>query len=64
MTKNYQVTLTAADRELREDILNRGKHSAQKRKRAQALLIADQQMTDEARAEQVGMYRLGIENLR
>jgi hypothetical protein len=33
MTKKYRVVLTAAERELLEDILNRGKNSAQKRKR-------------------------------
>jgi hypothetical protein len=34
MTKKYRVTLTAEEREPLEDILNRGKHSAGKRKRA------------------------------
>jgi transposase len=64
MAKKYRVTLRAEERELLEDILNRGKHSARKRKRAQALLLADEQMTDEAIAERVGMHRRGIENLR
>ncbi|MDR1901694.1 MAG: hypothetical protein LBQ88_05345 [Treponema sp.] len=64
MTKKYRVTLTSAERELLEDILNRGKHSARKRKQAQALMLADQQMADEAIPERAGMYRRGIENLR
>jgi transposase len=63
-SKKDPVTLTAAERELLEDILNRGKHSVQKRKRKQALLLADEQMTDEAIAERAGMHRRGIENLR
>ncbi|MDR1957766.1 MAG: hypothetical protein LBQ54_01745 [Planctomycetaceae bacterium] len=64
MPKKYLVTLTAAERKLLEDIRNRGKHSAQKRKRVQALLLADEQLTDEVLAERVGMHRRGRENLR
>jgi transposase len=64
MTKKYKVTLTAEERALLKDILNRGRHSAQKRKRAQALLLADEQMTDEAIAERAGMHRRGVEELR
>jgi hypothetical protein len=39
--KKYRVTLAEAEREQLCAIINRGKHSAQKRKRAQALLLAD-----------------------
>ncbi|GHV93627.1 hypothetical protein AGMMS50268_41300 [Spirochaetia bacterium] len=42
MTKKYRVTLTAEERKTLREILNRGKHSAQKRKRAQALLLCDE----------------------
>jgi hypothetical protein len=45
--KKYRVTLTEAEREQLTAIINRGKHSAQKRKRAQALLLAGQGYTDE-----------------
>ena len=64
MTKKYKVTLTEEERVLLKDILNRGKHSARKRKRAQALLLADEQMTDEEIAERAGMHRRGVEELR
>jgi transposase len=64
MTKKYNVTLTEEERNVLEDILNKGKHSARKRKRAQALLLADEQMSDEAIAERAGMHRRGIEEIR
>jgi transposase len=64
MTKKYRVTLTEEERALLKDILNKGKHSARKRKRAQALLLADEQMTDEVVAERAGMHRRGVEELR
>jgi hypothetical protein len=56
--------LTEAEREQLTAIINRGKYSAQKRKRAQALLLADQGYTDEVIAERVGMHRRGIEGIR
>jgi transposase len=64
MTKRYKVTLTDTEKKLLETILNRGKHGAQKRKRAQALLLAHEQMTDEEIAGRAGMHRRGIEQLR
>jgi transposase len=62
--KKYRVTLTEAEREQLTAIINRGNHSAQKRKRAQALLLADQGYTDEVIAERIGMHRRGIEGIR
>ncbi|MDR2111202.1 MAG: helix-turn-helix domain-containing protein, partial [Spirochaetaceae bacterium] len=64
MTKKYQVTLTAAEREILTGILNKGKHGARKRKRAQALVLADELLTDEEIAERTGMHRRGVEELR
>jgi transposase len=64
MTKKYQVTLTAEERDILASILNKGKHGARKRKRAQALLLADEHLTDEEIAERTGMHRRGIEELR
>ena len=62
--KKYIVTLTEDEREILKDIINRGRHSAEKRKRAQALLLADQNYTDDIIAERSGMSRRGIEQLR
>jgi transposase len=64
MTKKYMVTLTEEERKFLRGILNKGKQNAQKRKRAQALLLADDKITDEEIAERAGMHRRGIENLR
>jgi transposase len=62
--KKYPVTLTEAEREQLSSIINRGNHNAQKRKRAQALLLADKGYIDEVIAERVGMHRRGIEGIR
>jgi transposase len=62
--KKYKVTLTEGEENLLHDIINRGKHGAQKRKRAQALLLADEGCTDEQIAERAGMHCRGIEELR
>jgi hypothetical protein len=62
--KKYRVTLTKDEETLLHDIINKGKHTAQKRKRAQALLLAHEGYTDEAIAEGAGMHRRGIEGLR
>jgi transposase len=62
--KKYRVTLTEAEREQLPAIISRSKHGAQKRKRAQALLLADQGYTDGVIAERVGMHRRGVEELR
>jgi transposase len=64
MTKKHLVTLKDAEREHLCGILSRGKHNAQKYKRAKALLLADEGKTDAEIASQVGMHRRGIENLR
>jgi transposase len=64
MTKKYKVALSVEERKILAGILNKGIHGAQKRKRAQALLLADARMTDEVIAERVGMHRRGVENLR
>jgi hypothetical protein len=47
--KKYKVTLTEEEENLLHDIVNRWKHGAQKRKRAEALLLANEGYTDEAR---------------
>jgi transposase len=62
--KKYRVTLTEDEKETLHEIINKGKHGAQKRKRAQALLLADEGYTDEAAADRAGMHRRGIEELR
>jgi hypothetical protein len=41
MTKKYKVALTAEKRNILAGILNKGRHGARKRKRAQAHLQAD-----------------------
>ena len=64
MTKKYRVTLTEEERTTLREILNRGKHGAQKRKRAQALLLADEQNTDVEIAERAGIHRRGVEDIR
>jgi hypothetical protein len=62
--KKYRVTLTEAEREQLSAIINRGKHRTQKRKRVQALVLANQGYTDEAIVEQIGMHRQRIEGIR
>jgi hypothetical protein len=62
--KKYRVTLTDTERDDLSAIINRGNHSAQKRKRAQALLLADPEYTDKVIAQRVGMHRRGIEGIR
>jgi transposase len=62
--KKYIVTLTKEEKELLNDVLNKGKHGAEKRKRAQALILADQNYTDDMIAERSGLSRRGLEQLR
>jgi transposase len=62
--KKYKVTLTKDEEKLLREIIDKGKHSAGKRKRAQALLLAGEGYTDGVRADQAGMHRRGIEGLR
>jgi transposase len=62
--KTYIVTLTKDEKERLREIINKGKHSAEKRKRAQALLLADENYTDGMIAERAGLSRRGLEQLR
>jgi hypothetical protein len=64
MEKIYRVTLTDDEVVQLEDLLNKGKHSAQKRKRAQALLYAHRGWTDQQIVNAVGMRKRSIELLR
>ena len=63
-TKKYIVTLTKNEKALLNEIINKGKHSAEKRKRAQALLLAEGNYTDDMIAERTGLSRRGLEQLR
>jgi transposase len=56
MTEDEETTLHA--------VINKGKYGTQKRKRAQAPLLASEGYTDEAAAERADMSVRGIEDLR
>jgi transposase len=62
--KKYIVTLTKKEKAVLDEIINKGKHSAEKRKRAQALLLADENYTDDMIADRTGLSRRGLEQLR
>jgi len=62
--KKYIVTLTKEERTILKEMLNKGKHSAEKRKRAQALLLAEKNYTDDMIADRTGLSRRGLEQLR
>ena len=62
--KKYIVTLTTEEKAVLYDIINKGRHSAEKRKRAQALLLANDNYTDDMIAERAGLSRRGLEQLR
>jgi transposase len=62
--KKYIVTLTKEERKALNEAINKGRHSAQKRKRAQSLLLADESYTDNTIAERSGMSLRGLELLR
>jgi transposase len=62
--KKYIVTLEDDEKKLLKGIINKGKHSAEKRKRAQALLLANENYTDDMIAERTGLSRRGLEQLR
>ncbi|MDR2391189.1 MAG: helix-turn-helix domain-containing protein [Planctomycetota bacterium] len=62
--KSYRVTLTDGEVVQLESVLNKGKHSTRKRKRAQALLHAYRGWSDRKIADAVGMRRHSIELLR
>ena len=63
-TKKYIVTLTEDEKKMLIKIINKGKYSANKRKRAQALLLAEENYTDEMIADKAGMSSRGLEQLR
>jgi len=62
--KKYIVTLTKEEKTELRNIINKGKHTAEKRKRAHALLLAEENYTDEMIAERTGLSRRGLEQLR
>jgi transposase len=62
--KKYIVTLEEDEKKLLKEIINKGKHSAEKRKRAQALLLANENYTDGMIAGRTGLSRRGLEQLR
>jgi len=63
-SKRYRVTLVDEEIQILTAILNKGKHSAQKRKRAQALLLANQEWPDVKIAEAAGISRQAVELIR
>jgi transposase len=62
--KKYIVTLTVDEKSVLREIVNKGKHNAEKRKRAYALLLAGGNYTDDMIAERTGLSRRGLEQLR
>ena len=62
--KKYIVTLTKEEKTILKEIINKGKHSGEKRKRAQALLLAEENYTDDMIADRTGLSRRGLEQLR
>ena len=62
--KKYMVTLTKNEKAILNEIVNKGKHSAEKHKRAQALLLAEKNYTDDMIADRTGLSRRGLEQLR
>jgi transposase len=62
--KKYIVTLTKEEKTVLKEIIDKGKHSSEKRKRAQALLLADGNFTDDMIADRTGLSRRGLEQLR
>lgn len=64
MLKKYTVALTVEQERRLRDVMNRGRHGAQKRKRAQALLMSNEGKSDRLIADLVGMHVRGVEQLR
>ena len=62
--KKYIVTLAKEERKMLNEIINKGKYSAGKRKRAQALLLAEKNYTDDMISDRTGLSRRGLEQLR
>jgi transposase len=56
--------LTKEEKTILKEIANKEKHSAEKRKRTQALLLAEKDYTDDMIADRTGLSRLGLEQLR
>ena len=64
MPKRYRVTLTVEEVSEIKSFIKKGKHSAPAFKRAQALLMANDQLFDKEIAEALGMHHRTIEELR
>jgi transposase len=62
--KKYIISLMENEKELLKEIIKKGKHTGEKRKRAQALLLAEENYTDGMIAERTGLSRRGLEQLR
>jgi transposase len=69
MKKRYVVRLSAEEREQLEDLVNRGREAAYRRRHAQILLLADEgeqgsSLMDREVAERVGCTRRTVEQMR
>jgi hypothetical protein len=69
MKKRYVVRLSAEEREQLEDLVNRGREAASRRRHAQILLLADEgeqgsPLIDREVAERVGCTRRTVEQIR
>jgi hypothetical protein len=64
MTKKYKVTLTKDEEVILRETLDKERFGSQRRKRAEALLLAHEGRNDEEISVQVCMHRRGIEELR
>lgn len=62
--KRYRVTLTPEEVAVLESIVNKGRHAAQKRKRARALLKTHQGETDQQVSAASGLCIRAVEMLR
>jgi transposase len=62
--KIYRVTLTKGEKRTLVDVIPKEVQKTQKWKRAQALLLAHENYTDETIADRTGMSRRGLEQLR
>ncbi|GHT00178.1 hypothetical protein AGMMS50296_8450 [Alphaproteobacteria bacterium] len=64
MRKLYKVTLTSEEVWIVEDIVKRGKHTAQKRNRAHALLLAHHGLKDREISKATSLSTVAIEQVR
>ena len=62
--QQYRVTLTIDEVSELKSLIKKGKHNAQVFKRAQALLMANDQRPDKSISEALGMHYRTIEDLR